>query len=432
MVKNSISVNPLLESIGEDVMGFLNEIQLRYPNAISLASGRPDEKYFDLEDFKMYFDIYVDAICQSQKKDRQVVINNLGQYNKTKGIINNLVSKYLKKDEEIDVSPEDILITVGTQEALAIAVITLCDKENDVIIIEDPTYIGITHFSLIMGYNIDSAPITPNGISVDVIEEKILSYKLQNKKVKIVYVIPDFQNPTGIYMSLENRHKLLELAQKHDFLIFEDNAYSEFAYESKRHLPIKALDIDNRVIYMRSFSKTLYPSLRLAAMVANQTIFSDEKETALSDLMAIVKGYITVNTPAINQAVLGGILIKNDFSLNAMNKNKIANIKSKRDAVLLSIKKYLPADAFWTKNITYNTPEGGFFLIFKVPFIVDKAELLFCVQKYSVIFTPMSFFYLNQGGENEIRIAFSNLNVEEIEPAIERLLSYFKDRIINN
>jgi (S)-3,5-dihydroxyphenylglycine transaminase len=429
MVKNSISVSPLLESIGEDVMGFLNEIQLRYPNAISLASGRPDEKYFDLEDFKAYFDTYVDSICQVQKKDRQTIINNLGQYNKTKGIINDLVAKYLKKDEEIEVNPEDILITVGTQEALAIAVMALCDRDNDVIIIEDPTYVGITHFSRIAGYHIDSAPITPYGISVEVIEEKILSYKLQNKTVKIVYVIPDFQNPTGIYMSLENRHRLLELAQKYDFLIFEDNAYSEFAYESNRHLPIKAYDIDHRVIYMRSFSKTLYPSLRLAAMVANQTIFSGEKKIALSDLMAMVKGYITVNTPAINQAVLGGILIENDFSLKAMNMNKIANIRSKRDAVSLSIKKYLPSDASWTHGITYNIPEGGFFLIFKVPFNVDKAELLYCVQKYNVIFTPMSFFYLNGGGENEIRIAFSNLNVEEIEPAIERLSSYFKNRI---
>ena len=177
------------------------------------------------------------------------------------------------------------------------------------------------------------------------------------------------------------------------------------------HLPIKAYDIDHRVIYMRSFSTTLYPSLRLAAMVANQTIFSGEKKIALSDLMAMVKGYITVSTPAINQAVLGGILIENDFSLKAMNMNKIANIRSKRDAVSLSIKKYLPSDASWTHGITYNIPEGGFFLIFKVPFNVDKAELLFCVQKYKVIFTPMSFFYLHEGGENELRISFSNLNM---------------------
>ena len=85
----------------------------------------------------------------------------------------------------------------------------------------------LPHFSRIAGYHIDSAPITPNGISVEVIEEKILSYKLQNKTVKIVYVIPDFQNPTGIYMSLENRHKLLEFAQKYDFLNFlKINAYS--------------------------------------------------------------------------------------------------------------------------------------------------------------------------------------------------------------
>ncbi|HEY0066235.1 MAG TPA: hypothetical protein VGB46_02695 [Flavisolibacter sp.] len=117
-------VNPLLKDIGEDVMGFLNEIQLRYPQAISLASGRPDEEYFGIEDFPEYFNIYVDAVAAAGNKDRRQVLNSLGQYNRAKGIINAEVAKYLRTDEQINARAEDIVITVGTQESMCLAVMT--------------------------------------------------------------------------------------------------------------------------------------------------------------------------------------------------------------------------------------------------------------------------------------------------------------------
>ena len=99
------SLNPYLSDLGEDVMGFLNEIQLNFPNAISLASGRPDENYFNLEGFMEYFNIYVDWAASTQGKLRSQILNNLGQYNRTKGIVNDLVSKYLSMDEKIDLTP---------------------------------------------------------------------------------------------------------------------------------------------------------------------------------------------------------------------------------------------------------------------------------------------------------------------------------------
>jgi (S)-3,5-dihydroxyphenylglycine transaminase len=250
------------------------------------------------------------------------------------------------------------------------------------------------------------------------------------KKVKAVYVIPDYQNPTGNSMPVANRHTLLSMAVKHDFYILEDNAYGEFNYQGKFSLSLKALDKDKKVIYMRSFSKTLYPSLRLGAMVADQMVAYGETEVPLSELLTKTKGYITVNTPSVNQAVMGGILIKNNCSLKAMNTEKVAAIKNKRDLLLAALKENLDANRFsWAKDISWNIPEGGFFITIRTPFKVDKSDVVLCAEKFRVIFTPMSFFYLNGGGDQEIRLAFSYVSPEAIAPAISRLADFFKYKL---
>lgn len=422
-------INPLLQSISEDVMGFLNEIQLKYPDAISLASGRPDEHYFNMGDLSGQMDAYVDFVSHSGGMDKKTVLNSLGQYNRTKGIVNDLLCEFLRKDEKIEARPEDLLVTVGTQEALAIAVITLCDREKDVIIVEDPSYVGISHFSMITGYRIDTAGVGEHGICLEEIEEKVLANAAMGRRVKIVYVIPDFQNPTGAYMCLEKRRRLLELAVKYDFYILEDNAYSDYRYHDDEFVPIKALDTNNRVIYMRSFAKTLYPSLRLAVMVAGQKVEGPRGKTSLSDLMAMTKGYLTVNTPSINQAILGGILLKNNCSLRHANYSKIENMKEKRDLLLFYLQEHLRrGGASWTEKISWNIPRGGFFMTIRVPFVANKEEVVRCAEQFKVIFTPMSFFYIGEGGRHEIRIAFSNLSVSNLKTAVERLVRYFESK----
>lgn len=429
--QHHININPRLNSLGEDVMGFLNEIQLQYPDAISFASGRPDANYFDINNFSDYLNFYVATVAVTTGKNPKEILSNLGQYNRTKGFINKELSTYLQKDEQITARPQDVLVTVGTQEALAIGVITLCDKDNDVIIVEDPAYVGVTHFSLINGYEVAPVAVNANGICLTTVEEKILHYKDAGKRVRIIYVIPDFQNPTGNLMSLENRYRLLELADKYDFLIFEDNAYGDFSYQRNKPPTLKSLDQNKRVIYLRSFSKTLYPSLRLAVMVADQTIVRHETQVALSDLMAKTKGYITVNTPAITQAMFGGMLYKNNYSLLEINKEKVIAMKQKRDQILASLNLFLNKEKHaWAKEISWNRPEGGFFITIKIPFTVSKSDVIFCAENFDLIFTPMSFFYLGRGGGHEIRLAFSNVSGSDIKIGIERLSKFFKHKIV--
>ncbi|WP_291287533.1 PLP-dependent aminotransferase family protein [Flavobacterium sp.] len=425
-------VNPLLFAMGEDVMGFLNEVQLQYPDAISFASGRPDANYFKIDQFSECLDHFVKNNAREKGLSENIVLENLGQYNRTKGIINEEVAKYLSVDEAIKANPEDILITVGAQEAIAIGITTLCNRENDVILVEDPAYIGVTHFAKINDYAIDTIPVISDESSIQAIEEKILHYQEKGKKVKIVYVIPDFQNPTGNSMSLTNRHRLLELARLYDFVLFEDNAYGDFYYEKDKMPTLKSLDQNNSVIYLRSLSKTIYPSLRLCLMVVTQKVKVNEKSIALSDLMAKTKGYVTVNTPSIMQAMFGGLLLKNAFSLEALNTEKRAGMKEKRNQLLESLNHFFNKEThFWAENISWNLPAGGFFLILKVPFRVTKQDVIACAETNKVIFTPMSFFYMNQGGENELRLAFSNVTEEEIKNGIERLSEFIKSKVTN-
>src|SRR5690606_33509173 len=132
------------------------------------------------------------------------------------GIINELIVKYLENDYQIKVNSNDILINVGTQESFILTLLTLCNKEDDVLIVENPSYVGISYFGLIGGYYIIPTPVKSHGLCLDTLEKNILKCKGKGKNVKLVYVTPDFQNPTGTRMPIENRLRLLELAIKYN------------------------------------------------------------------------------------------------------------------------------------------------------------------------------------------------------------------------
>ncbi len=421
------SYNHFLDQLEEDVMGFLNEVQLNFPQATSLASGRPDESFFDLEHMQDHVAVFVEYMAASKKINREQVLRDLGQYNRTKGIINELVAKYLKKDYGIEALPRDTIIGVGTQEGMALSVMALCNREEDVLLIEDPCYVGIGHYSLLNGYDIAPVQVTADGICLAQLEAQIMVYREKGKKVKLVYVIPDFQNPTGATMPIKNRIRLLEMADEYGFLIIEDNAYGDFVLEGRKFPTLKSLDRNNNVIYLHSFSKILHPSLRVGVIVANK-VFNGAK--ALSDLMAKLKGYTTVNTPSLTQAILGGMLIQHDFSFQEYNKAKLENLKVKKIATMAALDKYFSrSDSALLNGVTWNAPKGGYFLTLKCPTKITKNDVLTCAREHDVIFTPMSFFYLSEGGANEIRIAYSHVKKSSIDKAIKNLATFLSEKL---
>ncbi|WP_340203708.1 PLP-dependent aminotransferase family protein [Ascidiimonas sp. W6] len=411
----------------EDVMGFLNEVQLNYPDAISLASGRPDERFFDLHKIQEYIDAFVNHMSREKNSTPERILKDLGQYNRTKGVINTLIAKYLENDYQIKADADDILINVGSQESFILTLLTLCNKKNDVLIVEDPSYVGISHFSIIAQYQVQPSPVKPTGLCLEKLEQNILRCNSEQKHVKLVYVTPDFQNPTGTRMPLENRKKLLQLAKQYNFYIIEDNAYGDFVFEGEKLPTIKSLDKNGHVIYLHSFSKTIYPALRIGAMVCGKKLEGGFK---LSDLMAKTKGYTTVNTPSITQMIVGGMLIENEFSFKNYNVKKIEKLKTKRNGILKALHKYFGVnETSGLAQVTWNIPEGGYFLTLTLPIIITKEDVIDCAKKYGVITTPMSFFHLSNEGKNQIRIAYSYVDENLIETAIERLSKFLYQKI---
>jgi (S)-3,5-dihydroxyphenylglycine transaminase len=430
-ILRNYSLNHALGKEFNNVIGFLNDAQFRFPEAISFVAGQPDESFFDIEGNLSCFESYVDFRMKASMGPRKDIVNKLGQYSKTKGIINDIIAEYLRTDENIQVRPDDILITAGAQEAFAIIVSTICNREQDVILTEDPSYIGLSSFAKIFKYPIQGVGIDENGIDLRELKRKLIELHGIGKKVKLLYVIPDYQNPSGSCMPIGNRLKLLDLARQYNFLLIEDSVYNSFTYEEKKHPTLKSLDKFGRVVYVGSFSKSLFPGLRIGLIAADQVIENENAEAVpLMDEMVKVKAQLTNNTSAISQAVVGGVLLENNFSLSEWNKPKFRSYRQKRDLMAVVLNRHLKvAREAWAGDISWTVPDGGFFLRLSVPFSVDTGSVYECAEKFGVIFCPMRYFYLNGGGEKEIRLTFSNLSLEQIDEGIGRLAAYLKFKV---
>lgn len=424
-------LNKHLREEFNNVIGFLNDIHHKFPDSISFAAGQPDESFFNIERHISKFDTYVQYMMEKTGHTRGKVVNGIGQYNKTKGIINDIVAKYLYNDENINVKGDHILMTVGAQEAFAVIVSTICDKEKDVILMENPSYIGVNSFSRLFDYNIQGIRVDEEGIDIQMLKERILEINRSGSRVKLLYTIPDYQNPTGSCAPIGSRLKLLELAQKYNFLIIEDSVYNSFTYAQRKNPTLKSLDKYNRVIYVGSFSKSLFPGLRIGLIAADQYIETGVGENVLLvDEMAKVKAQITNNTPTLNQAILGGVLLDMNYSLNELNRSKFKSYKTKRDQMVSSLNKHFRTnDPEWAQDIKWNVPDGGFFIKMSLPFDIDDESVLECAREYGAIFCPMRYFYLDNGGRNEIRLSFSNLSMSDIETGVGNLAGYMRSRI---
>jgi (S)-3,5-dihydroxyphenylglycine transaminase len=430
MIKN-YSLNHNLSVNFNNAIGFLNGIQFQYPEAISFVAGQPDEDYFDIESNMRKFDTFVAYRQANSEKSKLQIINTIGQYSKTNGIINDILAAYLQKDYNIETTENEILVTVGAQEAFGIIVSTICNLEEDIILVENPGYVGLSSFVKIYGYAIKGVSIDENGIDLNILEETLKASNQNGKKVKFVYVIPDHQNPSGSCMPLENRLQLLTLAEQYNFLIVEDSVYNNFDYGNTQLPTLKSLDKANRVIYVGSFSKSLFPGLRIGFIVSDQVIEHPNGDTIpLIQELSKVKSQTTNNTPTITQAILGGVLVDLNFSLKTYNAKKLASYKNKLQLMLSCLDEYIGvANETWSKDISWTKPKGGFFIKMKLPFVIDKAQVITCAKEYNVLFCPMSFFYLNDGGNQELRLTFSNIEPKAIQQGIQNLANYIKDQI---
>ncbi len=427
-----VTLSPALAASHLNVMNFLNEVTFWYPKAISFAPGRPLEQHIDIPGALGQLERYVRATADQEQVLPDALMRQLGQYHKTNGMINGLISRFLLQDENINVPPQALMVTDGGQEAMLILCAGLFDREQDVLLVTDPTYIGITGIASILGLEMQSVSHDNQGLDLVALEAAIQQVRARGKTPKALYVIPDFNNPLGTRMSLEAKQKLLDIAHQHDLLVIEDNPYGMLDFEGGDPEPtIKSLDKNHTVIYIGTFSKILFPGVRIGFMVADQPILDQEsgKTVYLAQDFSRIKSLTSVNTSPLLQAIVGGYLIEHNYSLRSLVQQKLPIYRKNRDTMLEVLDQEIGADPQLSALVSYSRPNGGFFLNMTLPFEFTREKLRLCAEQYDVICCPMSFFSLQPGREYQIRLSFSYVSQEQIRSGVKNLARFIRDQI---
>jgi (S)-3,5-dihydroxyphenylglycine transaminase len=416
----SCFTDPLLE-----VMNFLNEVVLRYPEAISFAPGRPAERHFDVAASLGRVPRFVEHRAAETGWSPAAVWNDLGQYNRTNGIVNGLVARHLELDEGIRAAPGSIVVTCGCQEGMTILLLGLFEP-GDALLVSDPAYIGITGLARIAGVPLVPVPCGERGLDPDDVARAAEEVRRSGLRPRAVYDVPDFHNPLGTRMPLDARHALLRVAREQDLLVFEDNPYGMFCYDGERLPTLKALDEERVVVYMGSFSKTLYPGLRAGYLVVDQeAVLPGGRRSPLAEELSKVKSLTTITTSPVVQAVVGALLLDQEGSLSAMVAEKIPFYRRNRDRMLDCLEQTLGE----IEGVRWNRPEGGFFLTLDLPFDFGEEELQSCARDHGVVVCPMTFFALTPGRERQVRLSFSYVTPEQIEEGIARFARFVHARL---
>jgi (S)-3,5-dihydroxyphenylglycine transaminase len=404
-------------------MNFLNEVSSRYPEAVSFASGRPFEEFFDV---KLIHD-YIDTYCGYLRDDRGFsdaqVRQTLFQYGRTKGIVHELIGRQLTRDEGIDVDQEAIVVTVGCQEAMFV---TVRADERDVLLAISPTYVGMTGAARLADMPVWPVLGGPLGIDLDDLARQIGRAREAGLRPRACYVMPDFANPSGVSLSVPLRHRLLDLAARERILLLEDNPYGLF--HDGTHMPtLKSLDTRRQVIYLGSFAKTGFPGARVGYVVADQRVASgDGRVSLLADELSKIKSMLTVNTSAVAQAMIGGKLLAHECSLIAANQREAAVYQRNRRHILDGLRRRFTGPGS-LPGVSWNSPHGGFFVVVTLPFPADDELLERSARDYRVLWTPMNHFYGGHEGLPHIRLACSQLTTDQIDSGLDRFAAFVAD-----
>lgn len=418
--------HPLAES-----MDFLNGVALRYPDAISFAAGRPTERFLDLADVQHHIDLFHRHVVARTGGDVAAANQELLQYGRTKGIIHDLVARNLATDENIHVDPESIVVTVGCQEALFLCLRALRRTDRDVLLAVRPCYVGATGAAQLADMAVLPVAAGDDGVDLDDLTRQLAAAAAAGQRVRAFYLVADFANPTGTSLPLAVRHRLLALAEEHDFLLLEDNPYGVFgadgADDEQPPATLKSLDRGRRVVYLGSYGKTGLPGARVGFAVADQPVRTADGGTELlADQLGRLKGMLTVNTSPLAQAAIGGKLLANGFSLRRANVRERGVYRDNMRRVLAGLaERFPPGD---DHGVSWNSPAGGFFLVLKVPFAADDAALTESARTHRVLWTPMHHFYGDGVPAGELRLSVSNLTADEIDTGLDRLAAFVRSR----
>ncbi|KAA2257278.1 PLP-dependent aminotransferase family protein [Solihabitans fulvus] len=416
--------DPLLEA-----MMFLNEVTSRFPEAISFAPGRPYEGLFEPERITDYLADYTAYLERDLGFTPDQVRTTLFQYGRTNGQIHDLIAKTVANDDGMHVSADSVVVTVGAQEGMLLALRALFARPTDVLLVTSPCYVGITGAARLLDIETVPVPEGESGLDPEAVAEAAARVAASGRRARALYVVPDFANPSGTSMAVPARRRLLEVADAADLLVIEDNPYGFFSRDEQFRPTLKSLDTERRVIYLGSFAKTCFPGARLGYVLADQEVVApDGGRTLLADQLAKIKSMTTVNTPSLSQAVIGGILVRSGCRLRDTNQDTIRFYRNNLNLLLDELDRHFPITRRASLGIDWNTPGGGFFVVVTVPFVVDNRALERSARDYGVLWTPMSSFYLDGGGQHQLRLSCSYVEPDRLRDGLARLAQFITDQ----
>jgi 2-aminoadipate transaminase len=374
------------------------------PDVISFAGGMPAPEIFPVEEFK-------EACIRVLDEHGSEAL----QYGTTDGYLplREMISRHTNQ-YGIKVTADNIMITNGSQQALDLLG-KIFINPGDRVLVESPTYLGALQAWNTYNAQYVTVPSDDDGIQVDKLEMALRAGP------KFMYVLPNFQNPTGVTLPLERRERLVELADRYGVPIIEDDPYGQLRFEGK-HIPtVEYLDdqlhgngtsYHGNVIYLSTFSKILAPGIRLAWVVATPEIIQK---------LVTAKQGADLHTSTFNQIVAYEVSRKGFLDEHIKRINSV--YKERRDIMLEELEKNMPEGVKWTK------PLGGLFLWVSLPEICNSKELLIKAVEKKVAFVPGESFYPNGGGLNTMRLNFSNAQPDMIRIGIRRLAETIKESI---
>lgn len=357
------------------------------PDVISFAGGLPAPELFPVREFK-------EACAYVLEHDGSEAL----QYGTTDGYPP--LREYLVETMQkygVPAEMENVFIVNGSQQALDLIGKVFINR-GDIVVTEAPTYLGALQAWNLYGPRYVTIPNDSNGMCVDELEDVLKAHK-----VKFIYVLPNFQNPSGVTMTEERRVRLAEIASDYGVPIVEDDPYGELRFEGEDLTPIITLHKED-VIYLSTFSKTLAPGIRLGWVTAPGRVI---------DRLIMAKQGADLHTSTFIQ------MVANDICQRGILKRHVQEIRrvyrERRDLMLEQMEKHFPEGVTWTR------PQGGMFLWVRLPEHVDTMEFMKIALEEKVAFVPGSPFYPNGGGKNTMRLNYSNARPDRISEGIERL-----------
>ena len=371
--------------------------QANQANNISFGMGLPDETVFPSAALQKAF---TQAIAQEGA--------DIFQYHSTQGpaSLRQKIAAMTKTYFGLTASAEQVILTQGGQQAIDMVGRAFLDK-NDHIVVEGPTYMGALEAFDSYEPTYHEVPVNDDGMDIAHLKQILRQFP----DIKFVYTVPDFQNPTGVTMSLAKRKALLALAEEYDFYIIEDSPYRYLRYTGDMVPSIASLDTSGKVILISSFSKILSPALRTGWLIANKQLIA---------LFLDIKSALDVQPSQISLLAIDQFLAENNIdehirAVNAVYKDKCATM-------VHYLETYLPAHVQFTKH------EGGFFLWLSLPEAQDAGKLLLgpVLQEANVVYVPSEIQYASRQIKNQLRLNFTYPSHEDIKDGIMRLAQVLK------